>query len=353
MKRSRHSRYDKKRSRDKKDDKRKFTFKTDSTQHREVPPREEKKERSQVSNKDERRRRTPEKRAPKPEYKNTTNPQTTSPTTEDSFTQTNTHPVDFEVFSKEDKKYKQRTTHRKKKSSFPKAALPIGVVILLFLIRMIANFGDSSSESIPDRYQPKYENRSSTSTSSYPKRKREKIDATYFFIGEGNRLREITQLTSDSIIKIVPNVEVRLFKGFHIYDSKRYPNSPILASYSKYRFFYDRVEKEKDISMSEQWSIMREKLAESVYNGYFIYQYPKEYKVDDLVVNETEFSISTKDNIVYGVATLVEYKNERHFFQFISKERDDKDPNYNYLRRYLNYYLKIKKGKSTPSDIES
>lgn len=334
MKRSRHSRYDKKRSRDKKDDKRRFSFSTKNSENNTQAS-----ERKRISNKEERRRKTPEKRTQKPEYKNS-NSDTIS---ENTTTQTQNYHVDFEVFSKSDTVYKQQTTHRKKKRGFPKIVLPIGIAIILFLVRIILAFGGSSSQSIPDhhsnRYQPVYENRSVRST---PKRRRKRINAAYFFIGKGNRLREITQLKKDSIINIIPDVEVHLFKGFHIFDSKPYPKSPILASYSKYHFFYDVQETVKNQSISEQWSIMREKMAENAYNGYFLYQYPKKYKIDDLLVTETEFSISTTGNIVYGVATLVAYKNKCHFFQFISKEKEGKSPNYNYLRKYLNYYLKIK-----------
>ncbi|WP_298426483.1 hypothetical protein [uncultured Kordia sp.] len=335
MKRSRDSRYDKKRSRDKKDDKRKLKFSTKSTESR------DKNERSRSSNKDE-RRKLPEKRTPKSEIQNVPKEQ---PILQEKVLPTPERSVDYEVFSQGDKKYQERTTHRKKKSGYPKIALPLAVVGILFLFRILLNIGGSdsgsSSTNIPERYDPVYEDRVTTTTTT-PTRKRKKINAAAFIIGKGKRLREITQLEKDSTIPIIPNVKVRLFKGFHVYDSKEFPSIPILASYSKYHFFYDVQKKNPEQSMSEQWSIIREKLAERAYKGYFVYQYPKEYKVDDLLINETEFSISTKGNIVYGVATLVEYKNKRYFFQFISKEKEDKEPNYNYLRKYLNYYLKIK-----------
>lgn len=347
MKRSRDSRYDKKRSREKKSDKRKFTFSTKSTEKR------EKKERTRSSKKDERRKSTPEKRRSKPEYRSTTKetPKTSTTPIQEKVTQEREHPINYEVFSQADTQYKERTTHRKKKRGFPKIVLPLGVVAILFLFRILLNIGGSKSETIstdvPERYNPVYEDRVVTTPS--PK-KRKKINAAAFIIGKGKTLREVTQLTKDSIVTILPKVQVRLFKGFHIYDSKPFPNTPILASYSKYHFFYDVQKKNANQSISEQWSILREKLAESSYDGYFLYQYPKEYTVDDLLINETEFSISTKGNIVYGAATLVEYKNKRYFFQFISKEKEDKPPNYNYLRKYLNYYLKIRNSDFESSD---
>ena len=336
MKRSRDSRYDKKRSRDKKDDQRKLKFSTNSA---------EKNERTRTSNKDERKKSTPEKRTPKPENRSLPKAQTpiTSVTPiQENTTQTQKPSVDFEVYSQKDAQYTERTTHKKKKSSYPKITWPLAAVAILFLFRFLLNIGDSSSDTItndiPDNYDPVSQERIVTTP---PSKKRTKINAAAFIIGQEKQLQEITQLKKDSIIDIIPNVQVRLFKGFHVYDSKPFPNIPILTSYSKYHFFYDVQDIVAEQSMSEQWSILREKIAENNYDGYFLYQYPKEYEVDDLLINETEFSISTKGNIIYGVATLVEYKNKRYFFQFISKERGEKEQNYNYLRKYLNYYLKI------------
>lgn len=344
MKRSRDSRYDKKRSRDKKDDRRKLKFSTKSTENR------DKNERTRTSNKDEKRKKLPEKRTQNPEYRNTNTESTSQRTTtpiQEKTAPTPQRNVDYEVFSKGDSQYKQRTTHRKKKSGFPKIVLPLSVVGILLLFRFLINLGDSKTESFSDdspvSYEPKYENTVVTT----PTRKRKKIDAAAFIVGKNNPLKEITQLSKDSIIDIIPNVQVRLFKGFHVYDTSNFPDTPILASYSKYHFFYDVQDKVADQSMSEQWSIIREKLAESSYDGYFLYQYPKESKIDDLLINKTEFSISLQDNTVYGVVTLVEYKNKRYFFQFISKERSGKEPNYGYLRKYLNYYLKIKAPNSS------
>ncbi|WP_430411865.1 hypothetical protein [Kordia sp.] len=334
MKRSRDSRYDKKRSRDKKDDKRKLKFSTKSTE------RKDKNEPTRVSNKDERKKETSVERIPKPEFRNT--PTKNTPVYENT-PQTPERPLEYEVFSQGDKAYKKRTTHRKKKGGFPKIVWPIAVVAFLFLIRILANIGDSdydtTSDDFPVEYSPTYKDRSVT---TQPPKKREKINAAHFIIGEEKELVEVTQLTKDSIITITPNIQVRLFKGFHVYDSEEFPDVPVLASYSKYHFFYDVKEKVADQSMSEQWSIIREQLAENSYDGYFMYQYPKESNIGDLAINETEFSISTKNNTVYGVATLVEHKNKRYFFQFISKEKRDASPNYNYLRKYINYYLKIK-----------
>jgi len=354
VKRSRDSRYDKKRSRDKKDDQRKLKFSTKSTEKR------EKNERTRSSNKDERKKSTPEKRTQKPESRNL--PKTQTPITSVTPVQENTRQtqkpsLDFEVYSQGDKAYKQRTTHKKKKSSYPKIIWPLAAVAFLFFIRFLVSIGDSSSDSItndiPDSYDPVYQDRSVTTA---PPKKRPKINAAVFIVGNKKKLREVTQLKEDSIINVIPNVQVRLFKGFHVYDSKPFPNIPVVASYSKFHFFYDVQDKVAEQSISEQWSILREKLAESNHKGYFMYQYPKEYEIDDLLINETEFSISTKGNIIYGVASLVEYKNKRYFFQFISKERVEKEQNYNYLRKYLNYYLKVKKSNesfSTSNDLNS
>ncbi|WP_420574847.1 hypothetical protein [Kordia sp.] len=324
MKRSRRSEYNKKRDRSKKDSKRKFTF----------------------SNKDSQQKESPEKKSvqndPIPEKKEILHSEVVLQ--KKLFPEQKEKPIDFEVYTKQDQKYQQRTTHQRKKRSFPKITWPFYMVVIFFFIKLILNINrcEQNSSTQNDRYQPAFENRTKTNRSKRNSRKISRVKVSRFIVGKNKRLREVTQLKKDSIIDIVPNVQVRLYKGFHMYNSSVFPSTPILAKYSKFHFFYDVQDVKTDVSMVDQWVSLRKKFINEANDDYFYHERYKTYDFKGLKVREEKFSILVDGIVIYGAATLVEHKNKRYFFHFISKEAIDASPNYMYLRRYLNYYLKIR-----------
>lgn len=290
MKRSRHTRYDKKRTHSKKDSKQAFTFGT--------------------------------KVFAKPK------------TSIDRL-------QDFEITENRNPKHPNPTfVVPKEKSGCFNYRLPFAVVIILFIFKLILGIGKAISSS-------------STTTQTDPfmqeiiqneKKKRRntvKINVPDYIVGKNKPLRELMQLTQTGTFPIIPHVNVHLFKDFHIYDASGFLNTQILAKFSKYYFFCDRVDKAATESLTSQWATLRNELTRTVNGSTFSFDDHKNYTFKNLKIEEKEFTILSAGTELQGVATLVEFENTRYFFHFISKEKEGKYFNATYLRKYMNYYLKI------------
>lgn len=108
---------------------------------------------------------------------------------------------------------------------------------------------------------------------------------------------------------------------------------PILAIYRGYCFIHNKVVSDNSKSLTKQWFDLRKNFSPD-----FSYTIIKKYTVEDMKVEELNFIIPGHRN-VYGVAKLIEIGNERFFFHFAFKQ---KTPDYNMLRKYLNYYVVFK-----------
>ena len=249
---------------------------------------------------------------------------------------------DFEITENHEKKYTQpRVVIPKEKSGCFNYRLPFAVVIILFIFKLIMGIGKAVSSS-------------STTTQTDPfmqeiiqneKKKRRntiKINVPDYIVGKNKPLQELMQLTQTGTFPIIPHVEVHLFKGFHIYDASGFANTEILAKFSKYYFFCDRVEKSPNESLTNQWATLRNELTQQVYGSAFSYNDSKSYTYKDLKIEEKEFTILSDQTELQGIATLVEFENTRYFFHFISKEKEGTYFKATFLKKYMDYYLKIR-----------
>lgn len=248
---------------------------------------------------------------------------------------------------REEKSYTERKTYPKKQRSFSVGKWPLGIIVLIFLVKLILNVERCQSisetpirdnSSVKDIYTtPNYR------TTKKTRRNTPKIRVADYIVGKRKRLREVIQLQKDSLFPIIPHVNIRLFKGFHIYDPANFTNTPILAKFSKYYFFYNVEDVSDSETLTQQWARLRKTITDKVFYSDFKYNDYKSFSFKNtLTIEEKEFTITTEGKSLHGVATLIESKNKRYFFHFISKEKQEKVPNYRYLARYLNYYLKIR-----------
>ena len=155
-------------------------------------------------------------------------------------------------------------------------------------------------------------------------------------------LREVIQLEKDSVFPIIEHVNVRLFKRYHIFDTTPFEGTEILAKFSKFYFLYNRVEASPTVAMADQWLAIRNTLAENVTSSIISQEKIKNHTFKGMEIEQRDFKVLYNGGQLHGVATLIEYEGQRHFFQFISKEKDGTYLRRTYLRRYLNYYLKIR-----------
>ncbi|MEM6718388.1 MAG: hypothetical protein AAF611_03635 [Bacteroidota bacterium] len=317
MKRSRRSEYDKRRNRSKKHSERKFSFTSKSTK-------------SDASSK------------PKP--KSSSKPKASASST--SSTKKATSPAQssidrlksFEINENNQKKYKYREVVPKKRSGCFNFRLPLFAVIIIAIIRLIMSFNDnSSSNPTEDPNIKKISN-----NDRVLKQKFRRTNAAHLVQGIPWPMRETLQLQKDSLFPIVPNVNVRLFKGFHLYDTSVLKNTAIFAKFAKYYFFYDRVEKSSTTTMSRQWENMRNTLINRMTPSVFSQEEIKNYTFKDIQIEEHDFKILFDSGELHGVATLVEFEDTRYFFHLISKEKPETHFRRTFLRKYLDYYLKIR-----------
>jgi hypothetical protein len=164
----------------------------------------------------------------------------------------------------------------------------------------------------------------------------------FMIYGKTRPLREVAQLQKDSTFVITDNVKVRLFKGFHLYDASSLPSTEIFAKFSKYYFSYDKVSVLPTYTMTEQWRTLRKKHLNKIQQDIFSSENTKSYTFKGMQIEEKEFKINIERIELHGVATLVETENTRYFFQFISQEKKDAYFRRAYLKKYLNFYLKIR-----------
>lgn len=340
MKRSRRSEYDKKRDRSKKDSKRKFTFSNKSEN--------KKSDVAATSN-------SPKKSSPSSgssaNYESSSTSGSSSGSSSNSTSNSTSNTFDrlqrFEIDENQEKKYQQTYVPPKEKSGCANSfKIPAYIVVAIIVVRLILRFisyqssNNTSSSKIEDYLRDKRYTTEKTRTKR--NKKLSSVNAAKLIVGKNKPLREVVQLEKDSIKDIIPHVQVRLFRRYHMYDSSLFPTTPMLAKFSKYYFFYDEVKVTPNMSLTEQWISHRKQFLNEANDDYFYHERTTNRNVEDLVVKEEKFSILTEGIAIYGAATLVEYKGKRYFFHFISKNRIDETPNYAYTRKYLDYYLKIR-----------
>lgn len=329
MKRSRRSEYNKKRNRSKKHSERKFGFssKTESkTSHDDSEPAKDLTVNSDSS----------------PSSSSSSNSNSSSSSTSSSSSNSNT--IDrlksFEVDENQEKKYTHRKIIPENKSGCFNYQLPIAAVVIIFIIKLVIGIGrvtDSpptiKEEPILVKIKQQQNKRVNRLIAKNP---------ALLIYGLSAPMREVAQLKKDSLFPILPNVNVRLFKGFHLYDTSFSEATQLLAKFSKYCFFYNRVKKLPNKSITQQWEDLRKKLARRTFGSQFSYKDTKTYTFKGLQIEEKSFQIKILNFDVHGVATLVDAGDTYYFFHFLSKEKKGHRFDFHYLKKYLDYYLKIR-----------
>ncbi|AXG69773.1 hypothetical protein KORDIASMS9_02000 [Kordia sp. SMS9] len=244
----------------------------------------------------------------------------------------------FEIDENQEKKYRNRKVKPKKKSGCFNYQLPLGVVIVIFIVKLISGVVRITDEPKTWKDDPimlEVERKSKASLQNIIGK-----NTTFLLVGP-RPMKEVFQLKKDSLFPVIPYVNIHLYKGFHLYDASLLLTSQLFAKFSKYYFFYDRVKKSSYQSMTNQWTEIRGKLAGRIEGTNFSHEETKNYHFKELQIAEKEFKITASGLELHGLATLVEDKTHRYFFHFISKEKEGTYFNAPFLKKYLNYYLKI------------
>lgn len=223
------------------------------------------------------------------------------------------------------------------KNSNAKSGLAIIGTILLIVLQLtlgIIQFSDSSSTPVENDWSVPTLKKSDTRTP--------KIDVPYFMTGEITKLREVTQLIKDSVFPIIPHITVNLSKSFHLYDTSKFPTTAIFAKYSKFYFAFDSIPVLENKSLTSQWESIRKDIIGHQSYTTFSHENEMSYEYKGISIEKKNFTISSFETNLRGVATLMEFEGMRYFFHFVSEDRTSRVSTYPYLRKYLNVYLKIR-----------
>lgn len=140
------------------------------------------------------------------------------------------------------------------------------------------------------------------------------------------------RVNKDTSFMVAKFLQVTIHKRYYMSITKD-DQLPILAISRGYCFIHNKVKSDNSKSLTKQWFDLRKSFSPN-----FSYTITKKYVVEDMKVEELNFIIPGYRN-VYGVAKLIEIGNERFFFHFAFKQET---PDYNILRKYLNYYVVFK-----------
>ncbi len=310
MKRSRSSKYDRKRNRSKKDSQRASHATSKSTVN-------------------------------SPKEKSTVKSNSTSSSTNASRkSNTIDRLKSFEIDEHQEKKYTHRQVIPKKKSGCFNFRLPLAGVLILFIFKIIMGIDSTTRASKTWKDDPIMLEVDRKSKNSF--RNLINKNPAILMLGRFVPMRQVAHLKKDSLFPVHPNINVHLFKGFHLYDARSLPTAQLFAKFSKYYFFYDRIKKNASQSTTDQWTQLRDKLTSKITEAQFSYEDIKNYTYKGLQIEEKKFTITAADLELQGVATLIEAEDIRYFFHFISKEKKTHPFDVSYLKKYLDFYLKIK-----------
>jgi hypothetical protein len=312
VKRSRRSAYDKKRNRSKKHSERKFSY---GAKAKKTSP-------------------------PKKASSSTSSSSSASTSSSSSSSSSIDRFKSFEINEQHEKKYKYREVAPKERSGCFNYKLPIAAIIIIAVIRMLMAIGNLTN-STPTKKESPFEKQNARMINRADERASKQLTA-YLIHGDIRPVREVAQLTKDSTFLITDHVKVRLFKGFRLHRTSTLPTTRMFAKYSKYYFSYDKVSVNPNKSMTAHWKALRSKLLRRANEGVFSSEDIKSYSFKGLQIEEKEFKITLSSLELHGIATLVESEGKRYFFHFIAQEKSGTYFRRAYLKKYMNFYLKIR-----------
>ncbi|AUC82987.1 hypothetical protein [Lacinutrix sp. Bg11-31] len=227
---------------------------------------------------------------------------------------------------------------RKKVKS--KSPLWIGGSIVLTVIIFVFKIGRTVSSLSSDN----------SSTSQYEldylkqlekaKERRNKV-ATINYLSPNNSKAEFSRkMETDTVIILNAKVKLKLPKRFRLTIYSEDNELPIKATSRGYYFICNKLKIDKNQDQLEQWKAFRRQLIDKYPGSTLVV---KKLLTVNTITNDLdridfEIKNSSKTNVI-GTARIVDYNNERYFFQLIS---DASNADHTITNKYLRYYVKVK-----------
>ncbi|WP_298901146.1 hypothetical protein [uncultured Psychroserpens sp.] len=220
-------------------------------------------------------------------------------------------------------------------STWITASVVISIVLLgLKVARSVARYNKNNNPPEQSQYDKYFQEQQEKAY-----QRRHHVN-TINYLSDRNRQAHFSKkLIEDTVVVLNKKMTLKLPDGFYLSIADDDTQLPVRATSRGYYFIYNKVDKNVDESLFQQWKTFRNRL---------IRQYPSSElsvsNIDSLTTSEqidrVHFEIKNKVDNIIGVARIIDHNNERYFFQLIS---DSKGASYSQLYRFLNYYVKIKK----------
>ena len=229
---------------------------------------------------------------------------------------------------------KQNRREVKSKSSFwIGGSIVLTVAIFLFKIaRTVSSLDNSGSKS--SQYEHDY-----LKELERARNKRNKIP-TINYLSKNNTKAEFSRkMETDTIIVLNPKVKLKLPKRFRLTIYNQDNDLPIKATSRGYYFICNKLKIDKNLGQLEQWKLFRNQLINNYPGSTLFVRTPLTMNTITNDLDRVDFEIrnNSKTKII-GTARIVDYNNERYFFQLVS---DASNADHTITNKYLRYYVKV------------
>ncbi|WP_290701428.1 hypothetical protein [Lacinutrix sp.] len=228
---------------------------------------------------------------------------------------------------------KQETTTSKSPFWIGGSILFTVIVIGLKIARSVSRFDNNSSNN-----QTEYNNDYLRDLQK-AQQNRNKVSAINYLSPKNRQATFNRKMKTDTVIVINPRVNLMLPKGFRLSISETDSELPIKATSRGYYFICNKLTKNKNQKQLEQWEAYRTQLIKQYPNSELVVRKPLTVNTTTNDIDRIDFEIKNVAQTIIGTARIVDYKNERYFFQLVS---DASNADHTITNRYLRYYVKVK-----------
>lgn len=227
-----------------------------------------------------------------------------------------------------------------KKETKSKSPLWIGGSILLTVIvvglkiaRSASRFDNNNSNT--SQYEQDY-----LKQLEKARNKRNKV-ATINYLSSNNSNADFARkMKTDTVIILNPKVKLKLPKGFWLSIYNENSDLPIKATSRGYYFICNKIKIDKNQDQLEQWKTFRNQLIENYQGSRLVVRKPLTVNTATNDLDRIDFEIKNNSKTsVIGTARILDYNNERYFFQLVS---DASNADHTITNKYLRYYVKVK-----------
>lgn len=206
------------------------------------------------------------------------------------------------------------------------------VVIVLKIVRTVSNLDINNSST--SQYEYDY-----LKELEKTRQKRDKIATINYLSSNTSKAEFVRKMKNDTVIALNPKVQLMLPKGFTLSIYSEDNELPIKATSRGYYFICNKITKDKKQDQLQQWKSFRSQLIDNYPGSRLVVRKPLTINTTTNDIDRIDFEIKNSVQTILETARIVDYNNERYFFQL---ESDASNANHTITNKYLRYYVKMK-----------